>query len=494
MSQKKVIRYKLVRHKWPDEIAAEKEAKVKKRKQKIKRILMFVCIFGLGVACSRVLFPMFPNENFKKLYSIYEVMSEKWYFGKDIEDLDEKLLEGAMSGLVNSGGDRNTVYMSKEYTKSFNSSMEGNSVGIGISYILDEQDIPIVTQVFQDSSADQAGLEKGDKIISINGIKVSELEMSISEYIESFQDQAIPFQIQRGEETLEYQIQPSLYHNSIFMEVEDDVALLHLSSFSDTSGDDFGKHLKTLKEEGIRDLVIDLRNNGGGYLVEAQKIISYLLPENTVIFKEVQKDGTVVEYSTKKGQEVYTFDHITLLVNGNTASASEVLIQALKYYLDVTIVGEQTYGKGTMQVPLAFKDGTTLKYTIAEWTGPDDKKIHGVGIQPDIEVSLPDAIRVSAQLEENEEVHVDEVNGAVKAAQLYLEFLGYQVDRTDGYYSYASEAIVKEYQKDNGLTIDGIIDEELLTHMVRRVSVEYHLHAFEKDAQLVQAMEVAHGA
>ena len=225
----------------------------------------------------------------------------------------------------------------------------------------------------------------------------------------------------------------------------------------------------------------------------AQEIASYLIPSDDVIFKEKTKSEDPVVYYALDYPK-YTFEQIVVIVNEDTASAAEVLAAALaeNKHLNVTLVGTQTYGKGTVQVPLTFKDGSYLKYTVAQWLTPSDTCIDGVGITPDVEVKLDEAITIGAPDIEDEVFEADTVNVAAKSVQLYLKFLGYPVDRSDEYFSLQSSKALAMFQKAEGLTADGKIHAETIEKLISCVVKQWRLHEV-YDTQLTKALEIANG-
>ncbi|MEG0735227.1 MAG: peptidoglycan-binding protein, partial [Longicatena sp.] len=153
----------------------------------------------------------------------------------------------------------------------------------------------------------------------------------------------------------------------------------------------------------------------------------------------------------------------------------------------------KTYGKGTIQVPMPFKDSSQLKYTTAKWLSPNEKSVDKKGITPDVEVNLDPAITTSSPVLEKDEVFkADTVNIAAKSVQTYLKFLGYTVDRTDEYFSPASSNALKAFQKDNGLEVTGEINEKVISTLISQASLKWHSDA-SYDTQLAKAVELANG-
>ena len=488
---KKIVRYKLVKHKWPDEIKAERQARLKKAGM----VALGVLIFFSGVFTTKFLSKneLIEDETFSKLSQIYTVMKEQFYFGKDIDDFSEELLNGAIEGMVSAGEDKHTTYLDAQESSDFTSSMEGSFVGIGIQYYAQDEDTFLVSKVLNNSPAKEAGMLKGDQIYRIDDTICEDMDVdTVKELMVGESGTEVEVEIIREQEHIVMTIVRGTVNDSVYSEIDGDTALLEISSFSETGGDETGVQLADIAEAGCKNLILDLRDNGGGYLASAQQIATYLLGEDQLIFKEVYKSGEIEEVRTLNNLEHYTFDQIVILVNGNTASAAEVLTAALKEDLDnVTIVGETTYGKGTVQVPLTFSDGSMLKYTTAEWITPSEEKINGVGITPDIEVSLDTVYTTSApQLEEDESYEVDTVSSAAKAVQTYLYFLGYDTDRQDEYFSYAGEAALKQYQEDQGMEVTGIINRSVVNALLSSVNSEWNANEDKYDTQMKKAKEL----
>ena len=183
-------------------------------------------------------------------------------------------------------------------------------------------------------------------------------------------------------------------------------------------------------------------------------------------------------------------------MNQNTASASEALISALDDNLSdkVVLVGETTYGKGTMQTSVPFADGTSLKYTSAQWFSSKGKTINGVGIAPDVEISLDEARSVSMPMYSQEiEVKEDQVAAIAKPVQIYLRFLGYGADRSDEYFSAQSAEALRQFQSDHGLEADGVIDNETAQKLVDAASLYWNENEEQLDVQLRKAVDIING-
>jgi carboxyl-terminal processing protease len=214
----------------------------------------------------------------------------------------------------------------------------------------------------------------------------------------------------------------------------------------------------------------------------------------------VPRDGVLIQQEVYSGDKLVSkssgnimieFDEIIIIVNENSASASEVLTAAIKENNGATIIGVTTYGKGTVQQQHAFSDGSALKYTVAEWLTPNGNHINGVGISPDVEVELhPVMQEIFTELTDEESYALDSVHESVQDVQLALDFLGYEVDRTDGYFSSQTLNMLNAYISDYNLEVEPIINKELLSKLKSEVVRIWNVNKSEKDTQLLKALEL----
>lgn len=485
---KKIVRVKLVRHEWPDERAARK----KRQRNILLGILACLLCFSGGFVVASIQSPKQTSSVSNSKYNtIYRIMSEKWYFGKDNENLVEDLQNGAINGMVNSGGDIHTSYLDPESAESFVSSMEGNFVGIGVQYSTLFEDDNIVINVFQGSPAHEAGMQVGDIIRKIDGVDTSEFE-ELKDGIIGEAGTNVEVTVERNGELIPLVITRNKFDSSVNGEIKGDVGILTLNSFAESSADTVGMYLNYFKVHNIDKLIIDLRGNGGGYLTTVQDIASYLLPEGSLVLQERVRDDSLKEFKTNSSIKQISFEDIVVLVDGSTASAAEVLTADVKELLDATVIGKNTYGKGTVQTSIPFSDGSIIKYTIAEWLSPLGNTINGTGIKPDIEVDIPDALLMNFIWKFEENYEVDSVSEICMTTQIWLDFLGYEVDRMDGYFSEKTLEALRQFKLDNGLEED-VIDQEtadLMSHLVYR---KWVMEKDTLDEQMRTALEVIHG-
>ena len=462
---------------------------MKQYKKYIASVIACVICFGMGLSIPFAL--QKKSDKMEKLETVYSILKDKWYYADKIENVDSLLMEQAIMGMSDLEIDPHTNYFNLEEAQSFSSSLEGSTVGIGFSYYNDANNDFVIKGIFIDSPAEHANLEKGDVIVQVDQMVCSKEESSkVVEYIKSHDGQALTVTYQRDGKEYTTSITPTAYDSTVICEVYDDYGVIVLNSFSETSAQQFDMAMHRLKEKGIKKLILDLRGDTGGYLKSVLDISSCLLEKDSVVFIEKEKDGQINQVSSNKYEQV-KMDQIVILQDDHTASAAEVLIGALKDHLGkkVTTVGVQSYGKGTEQVSIPFTDGTSIKYTVAEWTTPKGTCINNEGFMPDVEVNLDEvATVVYSKFKEEDVIECDSVSMNAKALQLYLQFLGYPVNRMDEYFSEASSQSLKQYQSDHDLPVTGSCDYKTWKSITSNVLLQ--INESHLDAQLDKAIEL----
>lgn len=348
-------------------------------------VVIILFSFGIGVfACfsavkifSKGSFSL--DKNLNKFYDAFITLKENYY-----EDItDEKLIDSAIKGMLSSTGDTYTNYNDLEETEEFLETVEGTYEGIGATIGMKEDKNIYVADMFKDGPADKAGLKKDDIIISVDNKKFEDVE-KLANYVKKEAGKKVKVKILRDDkektititrETVELQSV-----ESSIKEVNDKkIGYIDISVFSSVTDTQFSEHLKKLEKEKIEGLVIDVRSNGGGYLSVVTDIVKTLLPKGKTIYK-LEMDGKVntVKDNTK---EKRTYP-IAVLINGGSASASEILAASIKESYKGYLVGTKTYGKGTVQQTSTLSDGSMIKYTIEKWLTPEGNYITDVGIDP----------------------------------------------------------------------------------------------------------------
>ena len=304
-------------------------------------------------------------------------------------DMDEKqMIEYAIKGYVAGVGDEYTEYFTKEEMERFQTLTSGNYVGIGIYMQADRTNNVIkVSSPIKNGPAEKAGIKSGDIISKVNGKTYTVDEMTqMSTDIKGKEGTTVELEIIRDGQTLNFTIERKsveLYPIEGTV-LDNDIGYIQISSFDDGCAEQFKEAYQEIQNKGIKSLIIDLRDNGGGIVDEAMDIADYILDKDTTMLITVDKKQE--EEVTKAKQEPIVKVPIVVLVNDGTASASEMLAGALQDTRKATIVGKTTYGKGVIQELYTLSDGSGLKITIKEYFTPNRNKINKVGIKPDYEV------------------------------------------------------------------------------------------------------------
>ena len=332
---------------------------------------------------------------------------DKYYLWNDKID-EEKLKEGAIEGYVAALGDEYTEYIPADEMKEYTENITGNFVGIGIYMVADEDSGRVVVYYpIPESPAEKAGIKSGDLIISVDGKEYTSNDLdSISKYIKGKEGTNVDIVVQRNEEQIKFTItREKINTNPITIKkLENDIGYVRIPSFDESTSKGFEDKVNELQAQNIKGLIIDLRNNGGGIVEEATKISDMLLDKGKTIMSTVNnKDKKEVSYSNN--DPTFTMP-VVVLVNGNSASASEILVCSLQDNERAKIVGTKTFGKGIIQTLLSLHDGSGLKITTEEYYTPKGNTIHKVGISPDFEVNLPQTVQSLYSVQESEDTQL----------------------------------------------------------------------------------------
>lgn len=323
----------------------------------------------------------------KKLKELKSLIDEKYLYSDQVEEAS--LEEGLYAGYINSLGDPYSVYYDEEETKSFKESTSGEYSGIGV-VMSKNLDTKIVTavQVYEDSPAEEAGIKANDIIYKVNGEEVTGMDIAeVAQNVKGTEGTKVDITLIRsgtGEEETVTVTRRMVQAHTVSSEMkEDNIGYIRVTEFDSVTYDQFEQALTELENQGMEGLIVDLRNNPGGNLMTTAKMLDLLLPEGLIVYTQ-DKHG---EKSILSSDEEHQFTRpIAVLVNGNSASASEIFAGAIQDYELGPIVGTTSYGKGIVQEVITLSDGSCIKLTTAEYYTPAGRNIHGKGIEPDVEV------------------------------------------------------------------------------------------------------------
>ena len=322
-----------------------------------------------------------------KLESIQAVINREFFY-KD--NIDEDLMrEYAIKGYVDGLGDPYSVYYNVEETKELLETTSGEFTGIGVSITQDPETKYVkIVNVYKDSPGEKAGLLADDIIYKVDGEDVTSLDIDqVASKIRGEEGTSVEIVVFRGanyEEFATSATRARIEIQSVEYEMkEDNIGYIAVSAFEGTTTDQFKNAIVDLQDQGMRGLVIDLRNNPGGNLSTVVEMCDLILPKGIIVYTKTINDKEEYFYSDEDQKLEIP---IAVLINGNSASASEIFAGAIQDYEWGTIVGTTSFGKGIVQKLYQMPDGTCLKMTISEYFTPNGRNIHGIGIEPDVVV------------------------------------------------------------------------------------------------------------
>ncbi len=333
------------------------------------------------------------SELIEELISTMDTIKSKSY--SDVTD--EELISAAIKGMLGSLGDNYADYFSTSEANNFEIKMQGSYVGVGCEIANTVDGKILIMKVYDKTPASTAGLKAGDIVLEVDGKSVEKWTSDqLSNYIRTGDEigTVVSIKVDRnGEEvilplTRGYVTLTSAYGEKIERDGKS-IGYIKVDLFALNTYNQFKDVLNKLESQNIDSLIIDVRDNSGGYLSVATSIISLFLDKNKVIYQLQDKDNITKVYSTSKGQKKY---NIVVLTNENSASASEILAASLKESYGATLIGKTTYGKGTVQETGKLTNGSMIKYTIQNWLTPNGTWIEGKGYTPDIVVDNDEEI------------------------------------------------------------------------------------------------------
>ncbi|MBO6194982.1 MAG: S41 family peptidase [Bacilli bacterium] len=328
--------------------------------------------------------PISLGNKFDSLTETYETIKENYY--KDVKD--EDLINGAIDGMMKSLKDEHSMFFDKENKKEFEDELSGSYYGIGAEIKQISEEEVMINKVFDDSPADKAGLKSGDVFVSIDGKSTKGLKVSeIAKNLKSDKKDTATIIIKRDGEEKTFKVQKDNVNLlSVSSEMLDgNIGYISVSIFGEKTYTQFTNALKTLEKDNMKSLIIDLRGNSGGYLSTVTQMLSEFLPQDKVIYQMKTREGITKYNSINSRTRNYK---VIILVDENSASASEIMASGMQEQYKATLVGVTTYGKGTVQETQELSNGTLIKYTVQEWLTSNGKSINGTGVKPDVEVEL----------------------------------------------------------------------------------------------------------
>lgn len=396
-------------------------------------------------------------EDIKKIDTAYQLIEQRF-----LNEVDhEQVLNGAIHGMLGSLSDPYSAYMDKEEAKQFQDSLNSSFQGIGAEVSMIDGRVTIVSPI-KGSPAEKAGIHAFDVILSINGEKLDGLTLNQAVMkIRGPKGTQAKLEILRSGSSEAKEIiviRDDIPQETVYSELlEESIGLIDIRQFSFTTADRFAEELAALEAKGMKGLIIDVRNNPGGILPIVVEMVEPFVPQGKKIFQIETKDGhREATYSKGKGKDY----PVAVLTNRGSASASEILAAAFKEAAGGKVIGDKSFGKGTVQVTFEKEmgDGSNIKITVFKWLTPDGNWVHDEGLEPDIYVEQPEFFRVSP-INRDADLKQDMAGDDVRNLQVILNAIGFPTDRVDGYYNEGTTAALKAFQGKKGLPQTGAMDD-----------------------------------
>ena len=371
-------------------------------------ILSIICIFVIVFVKTRAVSSekaslVTTDEKVQSKLTFLEAYIRQYYLDEiDDDQMEDYLYYGLVAGL----GDPYAAYYNEEETQSMMDSSSGNYCGIGAVFSQNLiTGVITVTKVYEGCPSYEAGLLPEDILYKVEGEEVTGQDLTnVVTKIKGEEGTEVTLTMIRGEEEIDFTMKrqmievPTIEHEML----DNQVGYIMISEFDGVTDEQFLTALEELQSQGMSSLVIDLRNNGGGSVESVCNIADALLPEGPIVYTEYKGEERTERSSDSACVEI----PMAVLINGSSASASEILSGALQDYEKAVIVGTQSYGKGIVQSVFDLQDGTALKLTTAKYYTPDGNDIHGVGITPDVEIDLPEELKSEVTLTVEEDVQL----------------------------------------------------------------------------------------
>ncbi|WP_409290466.1 S41 family peptidase [Peribacillus sp. SCS-37] len=426
------------------------------------------------------------EKSLVKVHQAYQLIKDNY-----VEKVTgQKLEEGAIQGMLSTLKDPYSVYMNKETAQQFNEALDSSFEGIGTE-IGEEDGKIIIISPYKNSPAEKAGLKPRDQILKVNGDSVEGLNLYDTRLkIRGKKGSAVKLEIKRpgvSNPIVVKMVRDTIPIHTVESKVKEQngekIGYIALTSFSEHTAEDFEKELGKLEGKNIKGLVIDVRGNPGGLLSSVEAILGEFVTKEKPYIQIQKRNGDRKKYFTTLGKEKPY--GVAVLIDKGSASASEILAGALHEAEGYQLIGERTFGKGTVQQAVPMEDGSNIKLTLYKWLTPEGNWIHKKGIDPTIEVAQPDAFH-SQPLDVSEPFGRDSNDEQIKHAQEMLNSLGFETGREDGYFDLRTEIAVKAFQAQQDLKQTGILDSRTADGLV--AAVQDYIKDEEHDLQLQMAL------
>lgn len=453
-------------------------------------LLFFVVFLSAGITTFALAFgdekavPVISErKEFEKLYTAFDTITKGYY--KEVDE--NKLVNGAINGMIESLDDPYSDYMNEDEAASFHQSISSSFEGIGAE-IQERDGFIVIVSPLKGSPAEKAGIKPEDKVLTVDGKSLQ--GMSSQEavmLIKGEKGTKVELEIERP--GVESPLKITIVRDTIPLEtvygemIDEGIAKIQITSFSENTSKELIEKLNELQNQGMKGLVLDLRQNPGGLLDQAIAISSLFVPEGDILFQIEDRDGNVEKINSNNKDNPSL--PLVVVIDKGSASASEILAAAVSESADVPLIGEKSFGKGTVQRAQDFEDGSNIKFTTEKWLTPKGNWIHEKGITPNYEVALPDYSTLTL-VNPEEEFKLSSSSAQVKSAQGMLKALGYDPGREDGFFDEKTEQALIKFQKAEKLEPTGILKGETTLKLMEKLRELIN----NNDTQIQKAVEV----
>jgi carboxyl-terminal processing protease len=401
------------------------------------------------------------SKDLNKITRTYSLIESKY-----LEPADhDKIINGAINGMISSLGDPFTTYMDEKEASQFEESLSSSFQGIGAEVSMVDGRVTVVSPI-KGSPAEKAGIRANDTILTINGEKLDGL--SLSQAVMKIRgprgtQAKLGILRQGSSDPMDIiVVRGDIPQETVYSEMMDNgIGKIEIRQFSENTATRFAQELKSLESQNMRGLIIDVRDDPGGILPVVVSIVEPFVPKGKPIVQIEDRDGKREPTNSKGEGKGYP---VTVLINKGSASASEILAGAFKEAVGGKVIGETSFGKGTVQVTTEMGDGSNIKMTEYKWLTPDGNWIHKKGITPDIVVEQPEYFK-AVPLDKNKTLKSDMAGEDVKDLQIMLKGVGLQPGREDGYFDDKTTLAVKSFQRLQNLEMTGQVDSATATKL-----------------------------
>jgi len=421
------------------------------------------------------------SEASQKIEQMMDVIKDQYY--KDVKE--EDLVNGAIKGMLETLDPHSTYFTEEEFNE-FMSDISGEIVGIGVQIEKQDDGITVVAPI-EGSPAYNAGMKTGDKIVSVDDVDISGYTADkAASLIRGEEGTDVKIGVRRdGVSGIVYYelVRDLIKINPVKYEIKDgNIGYLRITEFNDNTSENVAAAVKAFSDASVKDVVVDLRGNPGGLLDEVVDVCRLLIPKGPIV--KIQVKNEIIEtYESKLEKAPF---RLAVLVDGGSASASEIMAGAIKDSKTGILIGEKTYGKGTVQHTMRLQGGGGAKLTIANYLTPSGFSLDGIGIKPDIEVKRNAAGTAEfSPIKGDRSLKSGTIGLDVLGLQQRLNAIGYGIQKQDGIFGSMTRTAVLAFQKDNKLSQDASIEANDLKVLQNKLGEKLD----KNDPQLERAME-----